>query len=487
MLSQSAATPFTGEIPDKDTLHDVMRFVPYNRRTLTAMRCVSRPFRSAVQSPQSPWAPHKEIMVSRYGQCILFNAQEDEQGRSDFSLYSISSIGRKFRTHSAKLLGRYHALVANGLSRLVLHHAPVENSFFEPLGALTHLRELELVSCRGVTSVTDASRIKNLEALTIVFCPVEPDGVSGLHLPKLQKLALRSCCKLSNLNAIHPETCAALREVHIESCGVYDDTSSVFFANLGPNLRLLNLTATFIDTALTQMPTAALESLTALLMTETPMHSLTLNSLKTSLAKSLEHLSLDGCEEVGELSALGSLPALRFLDVSRLNALQDIDSVAQCTRLEMFRCTSTDLNTIAFLKNMEHLRVLDVTSTSLTDYTLMNLEESPELDTVVLTGCLYISSVNAFHRCPKIRRILCGRTAVTNEGVEMLTECSTLEELDLKMTNVTDVNRLAGCPALKVINVCGSIMMQDAVQRLLDKPAVEVICDSFDESDYMDC
>ncbi|CAG9574330.1 conserved hypothetical protein [Leishmania major strain Friedlin] len=487
MLSQSSGTPFTGEIPDKETLHEVMRYMPYNRRTLTAMRCVSRPFRSAVQSPQSPWAPHKEIMVSRYGQCIIFNAQEDEQGRSNYSLYSISSIGRKFRTHSAKLLGRYHALVANGLSRLVLHHAPVENSFFEPLGALTNLRELELVSCRGVTSVGDASRIKSLESLTIVFCPVEPDGVSGLHLSNLKKLTLRSCSKLSNLNAIDSETCASLVDVHVESCGVYDDTSSAFFSDLSSNLRTLDLTATFIDTALTQIPKEALESLTTLLMSETPLHSMTLNTLTTSLGKNLEHLSLDGCEEIADLSALGSLKKLRFLDVSRLNVLQDIECVAQCTQLEMFRCAATDLNNITFLKNMEHLRVLDATNTALTDYTLIHLEESPELDTVVLTGCLYISSINAFHQCPKIRRILCGRTAVTNEGVEMLTECATLEELDLKMTNVTDVNRLADCPSLKVINVCGSIMMQDAIQRLLDKPSVEVICDSFEEGDYMDC
>ncbi|SYZ66099.1 hypothetical_protein (plasmid) [Leishmania braziliensis MHOM/BR/75/M2904] len=487
MLSKSPSAPFTGVIPDRETLHEVMRYIPYNRRTLTSMRCVSRPFRSAVQSPHSPWAQHKEIMVSRYGQCIIFNAQENEEGHSNFSLYSISSIGRKFRTHSAKLLGRYHALVANGLSRLVLHHAPVENSFFEPLGALTNLRELELVSCRGVTSVGGASRIKGLESLTVVFCPVESDGVTGLRLSKLKKLTLRSCSKLSNLNAIHSETCASLVDVHVESCGVYDDTSSAFFGYLSANLRTLNLTSTFIDTALTHIPTAALESLTSLLVPETPFHSSTLNSLKVSLAKKLEHLSLEGCEEITELSALGSLTKLRFLDVSRLSVLQDIECVAQCTELEMFRCAGTDLNSIAFLKNMRHLRVLDATNTALTDYTLIHLEESPELDTVVLTGCLYISSINAFHQCPKIRRILCGRTAVTNEGVEMLTECAALEELDLKMTNVTDVNRLADCPFLKAINVCGSIMMQDAIQRLLDKSSVEVICDSFEENDYMDC
>ncbi|KAK7198126.1 Leucine rich repeat [Novymonas esmeraldas] len=486
MLSNSAVTSFAGEVPDRDTLHDVMRYIPYNRRTLTAMRCVSKPFRSAVQSPQSPWAPRKEIMVSRYGQCILFNAQEDEQGRSNFALCSISAIGRKFRTHSAKLLSRYHVLVANGLSRLVLHHAPVDNAFFEPLGVLVNLRELELVSCRGITSITEASCIKNLTSLTVVFCPVEPDGAAGLLLPQLQKLTLRCCSKLSNLGAIAAETCAALVDVHVESCDVHDDNTS-FFEHLGPNVRSLNLTAALVDMAIAHTPNAALESLTSLVACETILRSWTLDLLSPFLAKSLEYLSLENCESVDRLSALGSLVNLRFLDVSRLRVLQEIDCVAQCTKLEMFRCSDTELGGITFLKDLRHLRVLDVSNTSLTDYSLIHLEESPELDTVVLTGCLCISSINAFHRCPKIRRILCGRTAVTNEGVDMLPECPMLEEIDLKMTNVTDVNRLADCPSLKTINVCGSIMMQDAVQRLLDKPSVEVICDSFDDADYMGC
>lgn len=486
MLSQSTPGPFVGEIPDRATLHDIMQYIPYNRRTLTSLRCVSRPFRSAVQSPESPWASHKEIMLSRYGQCILFNAQEDEKGRSAFSLCSISSIGRKFRTHSAKLLGRYHTFVANGLFRLALHHAQVESAFFEPLGVLMNLKELELVSCRSLTSVTDASRIKSLESLMVVFCALEPDGVAGLQLPRLKKLTLRSCCKLSNLNAIHADTAKSLEDIHVENCSVYDDTSSVFLANLGPCLHSLNLTSTFVDTALSDIPAAALGSLTELLLCSTPVHSETLTAMKDALAQKLEYLSLDNCVELRDLGFLGSLTALRFLDITRVESLRDIDSVAQCTRLEMFRCAQTDLNSISFLKDMKHLRVLDASNTSLTDYTLIHLEESPELDTVVLTGCVYISSINAFHQCPKIRRILCGRSAVTNEGVEMLTECATLEELDLKLTNVTDVNCLAECPALKVINVCGSVLAQEAVQQLLDNPAIEVICDSFDDGDYLD-
>lgn len=487
MLSQSTSGPFEGEIPDQETLHDIMRYIPYNRRTLTSMRCVSRPFRSAVQSPRSPWAPHKEIMLSRYGQCILFNAQEDEEGHSSFSLSSISSIGRKFRTHSAKLLGRYHTLVAHGLSRLALHHALVESAFFEPLGALTNLKELELVSCRSLTSVTDASRIKSLESLMVVFCPLEPDGVTGLQLPNLKKLTLRSCCKLSNLNAIHADTAMSLEDIHIENCSVYDDTSSVFFSHLGEHLHSLNLTSTFVDTALSEIPKPALASLTTLLLCGTPVHSETLAAMKESLAQRLEYLSLDNCLELREVGFLGHLAALRFLDITRVESLRDIDNVSHCTELEMFRCAQTELNSITFLKDMKHLRVLDAANTSLSDYTLIHLEESPMLDTVVLTGCVYISSINAFHQCPKIRRILCGRSAVTNDGVEMLTECSTLEELDLKLTNVTNVNCLAECPALRVINVCGSVMTQDGVQQLLDNPAIEVICDSFDDGDYADC
>lgn len=465
---------------------DIMEFMPFNRRTLTAMRCVSKPFRSAVQSSDSPWSSHKEIMLSRYGQCILFNAQEDEDGRSDFSLYSVTPIGRKFRTHSAKLLGRYHALVANGLTRLALHYAVVESAFFEPLAVLANLRELELVSCRSLTSVSEASRIKNLEVLEVYLCPLEQDGVSGLELPRLKKLSLRSCSKLSNLNEIDPATVSNLQEVCIENCGVYDDTSALFFSNLSSSLCSLHLGGTMIDEALKLIPEEALRSLTSLHLCFTPIHSSTLLSISKPLGEQLEFLSIEGCTAFEDLSALSNLAALRFLDISRLEKLDGIECLCFCKELEMFRCAYTEFCSAALLYHLRKLRILDASYTNLTDYTLMYLEDFPELDTVVLSGCVSISSVNAFHNCPKLRRIFCSKTPVTNEGVEMLTDCKMLEELDLRMTKVTDVNQLADCPSLKVINVCGSVQVKERIERLLENPNIEVICDSFNSDGFVE-
>ncbi|KAH8620005.1 hypothetical protein ERJ75_000108200 [Trypanosoma vivax] len=102
------------------------------------------------------------------------------------------------------------------------------------------------------------------------------------------------------------------------------------------------------------------------------------------------------------------------------------------------------------------------------------------LDTVVLTGCVLITNVNVLSTCPRIRRIFCARTSVTNEGITLLTECPVLEELDLRMTAVTDVNFLASCQSLKSINVCNAVSSVDGLQSLLNRKDLEVIHDSFD-------
>lgn len=487
MLSQSAQGPFTGDIDSTEMLHDVMAFMPYNRRTLTAMRCVSKPFRSAVQSSRSPWAGNKDIMLSRYGQCILFNAQEDDEGKSNFQLYSVSPIGRKFRNASAKLLARSHALVANGLTTLALHHSQVDNGFFEPLGALVNLRELELVSCRSLTAIGDAKRIKGLERIEVAFCPLEPHGVQGLHLPKLKKLILRSCHKLSNLNGIAAETAASLEMLMVENCNVYDDTTDYFFSHFSSNLRELHLCSTHIDTSLLKIPEKARsEGLVTLHVADTPLRYETLAALAPSLAGKLEFLSLESCTELQSFAPVGTLKALRFLDVSRADASDGLENVSYCTQLELYRIANSEIESISYLAPLTNLRVLDAPFSSVTDFELMYLEGAPSLDTVVLTACPYISNINVLRTCPNIRRIFCARTTVNNDGVALLVECERLEELVLKMTALTDANMLANIKSLKTINVCATVGTVAGVQALLDRRDLEVLCDTFDGDEFCD-
>ncbi|KAH8620004.1 hypothetical protein ERJ75_000108300 [Trypanosoma vivax] len=167
-------------------------------------------------------------MISRYGQCIIFNAKDDDKGRSNFQLCSVSPVGRKFETFSAKILSRYHQRVADGLTRLVLHHSPIDMSFFEIIAPLSNLRALELVSCRSIKSIAESSNVSSLESLEVHLCPLEPDGVTGLFLPKLRRLKLHSCYKLSNVSGISRETVASLEELYLENCNVSDETASEF-------------------------------------------------------------------------------------------------------------------------------------------------------------------------------------------------------------------------------------------------------------------
>ncbi|KAH9593518.1 hypothetical protein LSM04_008161 [Trypanosoma melophagium] len=481
MLSRASINPFTGEIDSLSTMHEVMRFIPYNRRTLCALRCVSKPYRRAVQHPKSPWATHEEIMMSKYGQCIIFNAKDDAEGRSNFGLCSVSPMGRKFRTSSANMLSRYHQLVADGLTRLVLHHAQITVEFFDALSPLKNLKILELVACREIKSIGNASRAVNLESLEVDLCPLEPDGAAGLLLPKLKRLKLHSCFDLCHLSSIAKETAAALEEVYIENCNVYDPTGKNFFANLTPKLRILHLPGNHIDTALTSIHEVVREQgLTSLHLRETPLRFETLCEIAPSMHERLEFLSLESCTELESFEPLGRLQQLRFLDVSGSYHGEGLHFLTSCSKLELFRMANAQIDNIMFLSSLQALRVLDAPNSLLSDTSLMFLEKLPMLDTVVLTGCILITDVNVLWTCPRIRRIFCTQTGVTNEGISLLTECAQLEELDLKLTAVTDVNFLVACPSLKYINVCSAVSSSEGVQALLNKKGLEVICDSFD-------
>ncbi|KAG8343103.1 hypothetical protein ERJ75_001237800 [Trypanosoma vivax] len=481
MLSRSSLEPITGDVDSINLLHQVMRYVPYNRRTLCTMRCVSKPYRRAVQHPNSPWACHEDVMISRYGQCIIFNAKDDDKGRSNFQLCSVSPVGRKFETFSAKILSRYHQRVADGLTRLVLHHSPIDMSFFEIIAPLSNLRALELVSCRSIKSIAESSNVSSLESLEVHLCPLEPDGVTGLFLPKLRRLKLHSCYKLSNVSGISRETVASLEELYLENCNVSDETASELCAGFTPNLRVLHLPGTRVDSALTHIPEKVrCSKLSSLHLRETPVRFETLCDLAPSVQGQLEFLSLDGCTELESFEPLGRLQQLRFLDVSGSYHGEGLHFLTRCTKLELFRMSDSQIENIVFLSSLQFLRVLDAPRSALSDPSLMFLEDLPMLDTVVLTGCVLITNVNVLSTCPRIRRIFCARTSVTNEGITLLTECPVLEELDLRMTAVTDVNFLASCQSLKSINVCNAVSSVDGLQSLLNRKDLEVIHDSFD-------
>ncbi|EPY20698.1 Leucine-rich repeat, ribonuclease inhibitor subtype [Strigomonas culicis] len=272
----------------------------------------------------------------------------------------------------------------------------------------------------------------------------------------------------------------------VECCNVYDDTANQFFALFSTNLRELHLCNTNIDAILTDIPLAVLEgSLTTLQLAGTPLRQETLQSIAPAL-KRIEYLSLENCSDVISFEPIGAMRTLRFLDISGAYSGDGIDSLRTCAQLELFRMADAQIDNLLFLNGSKHLRVLDAPASALTDYSIMFLAACPTLDTVVLSGSLCISDINVLHTCPNIRRIFCPKTGVTNEGVAQLVACEHLEELDLKLTSITDANLFALCKNLKTINVCGTVSTQDGVQALLDREDLDVICDSFDGDDYMD-
>lgn len=483
MLSKSQVpVTLSGDVDDEELLTDVLRYIPYNRRTLCALRCVSKSYRSVVQRKGGPWSSKNSVMLSRFGQCAIFNALEDEEGNSDFPLYSISPLGRKFRNPSALVLARHHARVATGLTTLALHYAEVDADFFANLSSLSRLRRLELIYCRALTSLSEASQVSSLEELEVAFCPLKSDAVKDLDLPHLRHLKLRYCHDLTLLDGIQESTAAALENLYLEGCGIYDDTCSQFFGRLSDRLRELYCNCVPLDAAFSALPESTLRGLRTLHAADTKLSNETFAAIAPLLV-TCEYLSVEGCE-MTDVSPIGKLTELLFLDVSKLLELDGLEAVGECAKLELFRAHSCmSLMSLDALKTCPRLRVLDIPSTTVTDNALLALRGAANLDTVVLQNCTYVTDINIFHSCPNIRRLFCANSGIRDSGITLLSHCDRLEVLDISNTMVLNVNLLVECPALQLVSVFGTPMMRDGISAFAGRDNIQVISDPLDQMD----
>lgn len=461
-------------------LHNVSRFIPYNRRTLTSLRCVSKFFRHSLQCKKCPWFNREEMIISRSGRYIVFNAHEDEFCRSSFSLLCVSPIDARFNNFSTSVLTRYHNIVADGLSKLCLHYCGIDNSFFNSIAPLCNLRYLELVSCRNVSRLDGASALSQLEHLEVMLCPLEADALRGLALLELRRLRLRSCRCLKSLNDVNECSAKFLQELCVENCEVEDGEVSNFFAVLSSTLRILNLSGTQVNRALTFINRNTLCALSELHMSNTPIDDNTMHAIMPWMRNSLFFLALENCYELQNYYSIGNLRALRFIDISGHYEPEGIESIRNCSKLELFRVADSSIQNIAFLAAKYFLRILDAPRSLLTNNMLFALKNLPSLDTVILSDCVDISDVNVLHTCLSLQRLFCKGTKVTDDGIFELCECKNLQELDLQNTLICNINFLLSCPSLTILNVRDTPIVESNIQNFLERPGLDVLynCDN---------
>ena len=135
------------------------------------------------------------------------------------------------------------------------------------------------------------------------------------------------------------------------------------------------------------------------------------------------------------ISAVGSLPALTFLNAS-VNQVEDVSALAACTNLDTFIMEDCLIKTIDFLNDIASIREVDI------DYN--EIVAAPQFR----EDCL-LESFSAMHNY-----------------LEDLTGLSGLQYLvivNADYNNVRDISVLADCPVLAQVNVYGTYVHDGGV------------------------
>ena len=174
----------------------------------------------------------------------------------------------------------------------------------------------------------------------------------------------------------------------------------------------------------------------------------------------LQRLSLAGCQQLNDVSALGGV---RALDLSRCPKVVDVSALGAVHRLDLSGCPG-----VTSCAGLAGCWVLDLSGTGVHDITPLAGAGSV-IRTLALRGCKRIVDVAALGACPKLEDLDLTATAVADVsalgGIHTLTlaHCENVRDasalgqvrvLDLSYTSIRKVARLGGC---RVLNLKGAI------------------------------
>ncbi|CUF62674.1 Hypothetical protein, putative [Bodo saltans] len=397
-----------------------------------------------------------------------------------FALHCVNPVGRKFRDETAKVL-RQNALLSNqrhsGLAVLHLHHAVISEQCFVILGDLPSLVDLQLVMCRGVTSLREVSHMASLQVLDVLMCDVNADGVDGLFLPHLKRLKIKRCPRLEAINGIAPETLASLIELRIEDCPLLADDSCSDAAGHLRQIERLSLAFTSTGEFPMFLSPEARATLRELDMSQTNCSTEVLQHI-TEDTKALEILRLEDCEAILSIQPLESLTALVALDISgndnpQLDALSSLGGTLRSLRI----ADAPFLQFLSFLRLMSVLEILDLSRSGIGDAEIIPIGSLKKLQVLFLSGCSSVTNLNPLGACKELRKLFAGATSLTHDGSVMLVGCKNLEELDVSNTEIESINHFSSLPHLRILNAFGSLESVRDAAEVVETGRVQVLMD----------
>jgi Leucine-rich repeat (LRR) protein len=271
----------------------------------------------------------------------------------------------------------------------------------EALGCLSKIPTLEVLSlqyCR-VNDVASLRACPRLRELHLEGADVTGDGIAGLeHIQTLETLDLNHCVEMTCVRRLGAST--SLQTLTLRSTSVNDD--GIIGLEQIPTLRRLNLSST----------------------------------------------------QVTDVCALARCSALRILELGDTE-VSTIAGLELIPTLEMLVLMGTRVETVASLRHCKSLNTLHLPFGVSSDGVL-GLELIPTLTELGFGYCRKVQNVTHLRHCRALRTLDLSDSAVTDSGIRGLELISTLEDISIANTVVSDVSAFRQCRALRRLNVAGS-------------------------------
>jgi eukaryotic-like serine/threonine-protein kinase len=310
------------------------------------------------------------------------------------------------------------------LRRLTLARTNVSDAFVEQLSGLKELQHVKLESTRVTDAALDVlARMSSLGSVAIA-CP----GITNAGVAKLPSIK-----GLRSLHLTNPSvTDAGLQ--HLRACKNLVDA--------------LALDGPFSDAAIEHLK--GLTSLSYLYLNNTTITAEGRKALKTALPKcnipqspeeeasSVPPVASDRAVAQWALADMGGAVTISVAGEERLvnNAGELPQGPFQVTALNLSRKTAVTDDSLKRLKDLKHLRELDLSETSISDAGLEHLQGLDSLS-----------------------RLDLGRTAITNEGLKYVSNLKNLREL--YVSGVPRIND-AGLEQIAHLTMLGSLDLTEA-------------------------
>ena len=186
------------------------------------------------------------------------------------------------------------------------------------------------------------------------------------------------------------------------------------------------------------------------LLEELTYHGKPFSSLPFTNLKNLKKLDIQYSKKI-DLMHLSGLTKLEYLDITGINALQDLNALQTLVNLKVLISKDlTRVKDISALSHLTHLTQLDLGGcVKIKD--IQALARLENLEQLSLWNCQGIQEINALSGCTKLRHVQLDYVPISD--ISAFSHCPDLESVTLSYTLVSDISPLENASNLSEISL----------------------------------